>query len=188
MLKDHIFSVVHRRKLHFLELIDVALAPYKKFCSGSIYQINFFRYLINKHFFVRYATKLNLNVAIPAWNHTSFDPNIQKDNPLNVKHIKSIGDNDVPTDILANHMLKWNYTGATNLIGTRLKTFTILRDPVTQFESLYSYMELEKMHGMSLKELITILIQNNSTAIKELNNKPRQGGLFGHNQIAWDLS
>jgi len=58
---------------------------------------------------------------------------------------------------------------------------------VTQFESLYSNIELEKMYGMSLKELILILVQNNSTAIEELNNKQRQGGLFGRNQKAWDF-
>ncbi len=48
-------------------------------------------------------------------------------------------------------------------------------------------MDLENMYEMSLQELITILLKKNLTAIKELNKKPRQDGLFGHNQIAWDL-
>ncbi len=75
-----------------------------------ILRLDFIRY-------VRYDTKLNLNIVIPAWNHFLIDENIHKDNPLNVKHIRSIGNNYVPTDILANHMLHWNYTGAANLIA-----------------------------------------------------------------------
>jgi len=94
-------------------------------------------------------------------------------------------------DLLAEHF-RWDKNDkneVAKILGSNeARIFTILRDPVDQFESRFSYADLDKLYGLSLKDLIQLL-QNASTA--EINEKYyeliKKNDTFGRNQIAWDL-
>lgn len=88
-----------------------------------------------------------------------------------------------PVDVFTLHN-RWNYNETLALLGSSVITFTIVRDPVNQFESLYSYMGLSLTYGMDLKSFIRVLKDK-----LNLTDTSRRGsnGLFGRNQIAFDL-
>lgn len=85
-------------------------------------------------------------------------------------------------DIFTLHN-RWHYSEVLRLIGTKTFTFSVVRDPVDQFESLYNYMALGATYKMNLKEFVRHLETNQSA----IDHKPRGGqGRFGRNQIAFD--
>lgn len=69
-------------------------------------------------------------------------------------------------------------------MGPSVVTFTIVRNPVNQFESLYSYMNLDGYYGLDLKNF-TQALRTKSNATDP--NKRVIYGQFGRNQIAFDL-
>ena len=82
-------------------------------------------------------------------------------------------------DVFAQHS-RWNGAQVAELMGGRQPTFTIVRDPVQLFESLYSYMEMSETFKVDLKGFIAMIPAANLSAIRHLD-------LFGRNQMAWDL-
>ncbi len=85
-------------------------------------------------------------------------------------------------DMITEHM-RWNYNEVTALLGPEAITFTILRDPVDQFESLFSSVKLNNTYGVNITDLISS-IRNNSSKEKDVI---RQQGFLGRNQMAYDL-
>lgn len=70
-------------------------------------------------------------------------------------------------------------------MGKSTFTFTIIRDPVDQFESLYVYMGLNKFYGKDFIDFVRAL-KKNKYNVTDVNRRA-VGGLFGRNQIAFDL-
>lgn len=70
-------------------------------------------------------------------------------------------------------------------MGPSTFTFSIIRDPVDQFESLYVYMGLNKFYGKDFANFVQAL-QSNTYNVTDVNRRA-VGGLFGRNQIAFDL-
>ena len=77
---------------------------------------------------------------------------------------------------------RWNYQEVIQLMGNETKLFSVVRDPVDLFESLYGYMKMSKTYGTSIKDFVKLV--SNGTA-DEIVNK-RRSNRFGRNQIAWD--
>ncbi len=88
----------------------------------------------------------------------------------------------LPMDMITEH-IRWNYNEVMALLGPEAMTFTILRDPVDQFESFFSSIQLNFTYGVNLSDLISS-IRNNSSAKYDVM---RQEGYLGRNQMAYDL-
>lgn len=88
----------------------------------------------------------------------------------------------LPVDIFTLHN-RWRRDQVMALMGPTTFTFSVVRNPVDQFESLYNYMGLGHTYKMDLKEFVETLRDNQSA----IDDKPRGGqGRFGRNQIAFD--
>ena len=74
----------------------------------------------------------------------------------------------------------WNASAFRSLLGPEAVFFTVLRDPVDAFESLFVYSNMRRnLGGIELAEYIDALSQNRSF--------PRVPNLLGLNQQSWDL-
>lgn len=126
---------------------------------------------------------MGLNVALPA-----------KDNYLSRKELfnrvtvtKGTPWSKLEMDVFTLHN-RWNYVEVVGLMGRTVRTFTVVRQPVDLFESLYSYANLNKTFGLSLKEFVSNL--RNETAWRSQPDNVvhmRRSGLLGRNQLAWDF-
>lgn len=127
--------------------------------------------------FCRFALKENLNLALPLkFNYLSRTELFNRSAVLNTPW------GNLPVDIFTLHN-RWNLPEVEALMGSSTFTFSIVRNPVDQFESLYTYMQLNVTYGMKLPKYIEVLGKN-QTIIDKL---PRGGlGRFGRNQIAFD--
>jgi len=90
---------------------------------------------------------------------------------------------------------RWNYQEVIKLMGNETKLFSVVRDPVDLFESLYGYMKMNQTYGTSIKDFVKLIsnetadeivnqLNTNETA-EEIANR-RRSHRFGRNQIAWD--
>ena len=74
----------------------------------------------------------------------------------------------------------WNASAFKSLLGPEAAFFTVLRDPVDAFESLFTYTKMERnLGGIGLSEYINKLSLNHTF--------PRVPNLLGLNQQSWDL-
>lgn len=121
--------------------------------------------------------KENLNLALPLkFNYLSRTELFNRSAVLNTPW------GSLPVDIFTLHN-RWNIEEVRALMGVSTFTFSIVRNPVDQFESLYNYMGLNKTYHLRLKDYISLLKTNQSI----IDNLPRGGrGRFGRNQIAFD--
>ena len=87
-------------------------------------------------------------------------------------------------DIFALHT-KWDQKEVESVLGPGAKYVTILRDPVTAFESLYNYMHFHKKFKMDIETFVEKFISKNNNS--EENYIPRINGYLGRNQQLWDL-
>ncbi len=147
---------------------------------------HYYRYKLYKVLYAyRYAYENDLNVAILHPDNSTSEPGITVNQFTGTwKDPRWAG---LEMDLLAAHF-RWDKKMISNILGQESRIFTILRDPVDQFESSYSFHSLDKVYGMSLKELIQLL-QN--TSIAEIKKKygglRTKDGTFGRNQMSWDL-
>jgi len=78
---------------------------------------------------------------------------------------------------------RWNYKEVVDLMGQSVLTFSIVRNPVDLFESLYSYMNLQNSYGVDLKGFVRLLRENRTSDIL----LKRHNGYLGGNQLSWDF-
>ena len=78
---------------------------------------------------------------------------------------------------------RWNFPEVVNLMGPSVRTFSIVRNPVDLFESLYSYSNLKNFYGVDLKGFVNILRENRTSETLQ----KRHLGYIGRNQLAWDF-
>ena len=86
-------------------------------------------------------------------------------------------------DVFTLHS-RWEYEEVLGLMGPSTITFSIVRQPIDLFESLYSFAQLDKTYGVDLKGFVGLL-RNGSADAADIIQK-RKGGFLGRNQIAWD--
>jgi len=87
-------------------------------------------------------------------------------------------------NMLALHT-KWDQGEVRKVLGdsgqyTKGTYFTILRDPVDQFESLYNYVHFDKTFHMDLEEFVWKYVAAHKAV-------PRVNGYLGRSQQLWDL-
>ncbi|XP_057374784.1 galactosylceramide sulfotransferase-like [Daphnia carinata] len=125
----------------------------------------------------RHALRENLNVAMPLkGNYLSRTELFNRSSVLNTPW------GGLPVDIFTLHN-RWHRDQVMALMGPTTFAFSVVRDPVDQFESLYNYMSLSATYKTDLKGFVRLLRTNQSA----INHKPRGGlGRFGRNQIAFD--
>ena len=87
-------------------------------------------------------------------------------------------------NIFALHT-KWNQKEVESVLGPGARYVTILRDPVTAFESLYNYMHFRGKFKMDIETFVKVYISNINSS--EVINIPRINGYLGRNQQLWDL-
>lgn len=68
-------------------------------------------------------------------------------------------------------------------MGPSVRTFSIVRNPIDLFESLFSYLNLKILYGVELKGFVRILQENRTSDTLQ----KRLFGQMGRNQLAWDL-
>lgn len=68
-------------------------------------------------------------------------------------------DTSTKGDVLMNHFI-WNKDEVESLMGSNVAAFTILRNPITIFESFYSFVHLTEEFGMDAKKFIQLLREN----------------------------
>ena len=78
---------------------------------------------------------------------------------------------------------RWNYEEVIGLMGPSVRTFSIVRQPVDLFESLYSYTRLNVTYGVDMKGFVGILRDEKTSKIVHR----RKAGYLGRNQLSWDL-
>lgn len=74
----------------------------------------------------------------------------------------------------------WNQKEVESLLGNGARYFTILRDPVDQFESMYNYVHFEQKFGLDLEEFVEQYVRP-GLPVRRVN------GYLGRNQQFWDL-
>jgi len=74
----------------------------------------------------------------------------------------------------------WNKKEVEKILGKEAAYITILRNPVDQFESMYSYMRFEKHYNKTLHQFVEDVIKNEI-------DLPRVNSYLGRNQQFWDL-
>ncbi|XP_032798776.2 galactosylceramide sulfotransferase [Daphnia magna] len=127
----------------------------------------------------RHALRDKLNLALPSGgNYLSRVKLFHRNSVLHTKW------GHLPVNVFTLHN-RWNYPETIALMGKSTFTFTIIRDPVDQFESLYVYMGLNKFYGKDFIDFVRAL-KNNKYNVTDVNRRA-VGGLFGRNQIAFDL-
>ena len=74
----------------------------------------------------------------------------------------------------------WDQEEVEQVLGKGATYITILRDPVDQFESLYSYSHFEKKLHVDIEGFVKRYVERE-------REMPRMNGYLGRNQQLWDL-
>ena len=130
----------------------------------------------------RYAFENDFNIVIPEVGNYLSTTEL-----FNASAIASARWAKLKFNIFTLHN-RWNYPQVIKLLGSQTRTFTIIRDPVNVFESMYSYVHLEKGgtsgYGYDIHMFVRELEKNKKNV---LLNKRKFENRFGRNQISWDL-
>eukprot|EP00094_Tigriopus_californicus_P002554 TCALIF_02469-PA protein Name:"Similar to Gal3st3 Galactose-3-O-sulfotransferase 3 (Mus musculus)" AED:0.16 eAED:0.16 QI:10/0.8/0.66/1/0.6/0.66/6/0/356 len=130
---------------------------------------------------MRYGYYANLNFVLPESGNHLGDP--RTDVPFNVESIDNTPWHDefISNDqyeMAALHV-RWNQTAMNLLLGRQATYITLLREPVSAFESLFSYYKFEDRYNLTLEEYIDRLETNPRWSNERFH------GYLGLNQQAW---
>lgn len=126
---------------------------------------------------IRYGLQHNLNFALP-WKHNY----IGHPEPFDVTQVIPIPNPTNPLDIynVICHHTRFHQSKIENFMPQDTVYVAVLRDPITLFESMYSYYKLEEHYGMTIDSLL-------SMPEEWLTTHPRYCDKIGLNQIAFDF-
>jgi hypothetical protein len=125
----------------------------------------------------RHASRNELNVVIPrVGNYLSM---------MGLFNHKSV--TRTPWGKLDMHLFalhnRWNYPEVKRLMEPEATRFSIVRNPMDLFESLYGYMWMSRRFGISIHRFIQLIGQKKQD---KFTNR-RIDNIYGRNQLAWDL-
>ncbi|XP_023225006.1 galactose-3-O-sulfotransferase 2-like [Centruroides sculpturatus] len=132
-----------------------------------------------QNIFLRYTDKHNLTLVLPLFSSTNY---LSSTKPFNRSMIGRVPWSSFGYNILCHHMV-FNYPEVKALMPSDTIYVSIIRNPVSVFESLYVYGNLKDFFNMSLQEYIKNT--KNLSMIDTL--KRRLGGNLGYNQIIYDF-
>lgn len=125
---------------------------------------------------MRYGQKENLDFLLPNVNNYVGNP-IHFNTSMVVNNHYTTADGQF--DMFVHHT---RYSQDVKSVMRQGTTFvTILRDPTSLFQSIYSFYHLERKYKTNLSEFITNHLLDNTFSIKRYSNK------LGLNQMSWDL-
>ena len=126
---------------------------------------------------------MGLNVVTPLNNSY-----LSRENLFNRKIVtKGTPWAKLEMDVFTLHN-RWNHKEVMELMGSTARTFSVVRQPVDLFESLYSYFNLNDTFELNLKEFVHYLRNESVWKGQPFNVvHRRQRGSFGRNQLAWDF-
>ncbi|KAG7154440.1 Galactose-3-O-sulfotransferase 3-like [Homarus americanus] len=84
--------------------------------------------------------------------------------------------NKLGVNIMAVHM-KWDHQQVKKVMPLDTAFVSIVRDPIELFESLYTYVKMDKAYHMTVEEF----------ALNVSIDAPRHLGYIGYNQMVWDF-
>lgn len=122
-----------------------------------------------------------MNVVLPKSGNYLSTTELFDHTSLNSTHWRNVN-----FDIFSLHN-RWNKKEVTTLLREHVLAFTIVRDPVQVFESMFHF--LDPMFGQfygakNIHEMIRII--NTSSSTNPTLSK-RWMGMMGRNQMAWDM-
>ncbi|XP_076043717.1 galactosylceramide sulfotransferase-like [Oratosquilla oratoria] len=120
---------------------------------------------------LRYAWHHHLRIVCPKGNHL-FNLRI----PFAADMAKDMPWHDLGYNVFAVHA-KWNHKEVVSIMPEDTIYITIVREPVSQFESLYNYIGMGQNTEEGIKKYLR---ENNRTS-------PRCMGSVGLNQMTWDF-
>merc|ERR1712227_266010 len=157
----------------------------KKSCSRAIDKVGFMKTHKTasstiQNILLRYDMNSGWNFVFPMEGHHLGPPQhlTELTVPFDSDWIQPMTDQE-GYNIFALHT-KWNQKEVAKLLGESAKYFTILRDPVDNFESLYNYVQFDHIFKMNLEGFVHAYIKK---------GKPIQRvyHYLGQNQQLWDL-
>ncbi|GAB6033611.1 hypothetical protein CHUAL_013674 [Chamberlinius hualienensis] len=131
-----------------------------------------------QNMFMRFGNARDLTFVIPkSGNYLGYPKPFQKSMAMKLK-------NGVEYNILTHHT-RYNRNGMSLIMPVNTKYVTLLRNPVTLFESLYSYYNIENELNLTLDEFVETVDVNED--MRKTRNKRLYGGKIGRNQMSFDL-
>ncbi len=133
----------------------------------------------------RYGDDNNLTFALPTYANYLGHPRLFNHRMIpSVSYIKS---NFGKVYNIFTHHTRFNYREIKSVMPSDSIFITILRDPVSLFESLYNYYDMKSYYRqLSLKDLSHILYSN-FPKYANINFNNGFYGRFGRNQMSFDL-
>lgn len=134
---------------------------------------------------LRYGDDHNLTFALPTYGNYLGNPRL-----FNRRMIPSL--NYIKSKFgkvynIFTHHTRFSYHEIKAVMPSNSVFITIIRDPVSLFESLFCYYDLKNIYsGLSLKDLSDILYSNSPNSAK-INFNKRFYGRIGRNQMSFDL-
>ncbi|KAI9559185.1 hypothetical protein GHT06_015974 [Daphnia sinensis] len=128
----------------------------------------------------RFALKNDLNIVLPEkGNYLSADE-LFDHNSLNTTKWK-----DLNFDIFSLHN-RWNKKEVLELLREDVPTFTVIREPVEVFESLFHYLDPQLKNFYGVRDIHDMIRAIKNATLSDVV-KRRFMRRIGRNQIAWDL-
>ncbi|KAI9559298.1 hypothetical protein GHT06_016087 [Daphnia sinensis] len=137
-------------------------------CAGTVVENIIFRFAWNNKLNVVLPPNGNYLSTTQLFNHASLNSTKWK---------------DLDFDVFCLHS-RWNKEEITKVLREEVKTFTIVRDPIDVFVSMFHFQDpVREFYGVKDIHEMVNLIQNASASV--LNK--RWLGFVGRNQMAWDM-
>ncbi|XP_037069315.1 galactosylceramide sulfotransferase-like [Pollicipes pollicipes] len=118
----------------------------------------------------RFGERFNLSFVIPRRGHyfrTSHS----------MTGYKALPCHDPKCNIFAVHT-RWNHSEISDLMPSDTVYVSMLREPVSQFKSLYDYVQLERFYGVDINEFVELPAGR---------RQERHHKFVGVNQMMWDF-